>query len=170
MNLLRFIAHFSITFFFSFVICAIEVVSFPTARRAYTRVEGGGQDFFLVFSKTFFRLTLPRFTRALQKLRFPAFHANLRHTAPPRHKAHSPCPVTRSYGGARPTAFGCSSGFHSGFPAPPPPPPASERYAAIRANCPDDFVARFFSAQTALKKFVAKPKKPTIPPQNAVLH
>ena len=93
MNLLRFIAHFSITFFFSFVICAIEVVSFPTARRAYTRVEGGGQDFFLVFSKNFFRLTLPRFTRALQKLRFPAFHANLRHPTPPHHT--SPTRVTR---------------------------------------------------------------------------
>ena len=95
MNLLRFIAHFSITFFFSFVICAIEVVSFPTARRAYTRVEGGGQDFFLVFSKTFFRLTLPRFTRALQKLRFPAFHANLRHPTPPHHT--SPTRVTRPF-------------------------------------------------------------------------
>ena len=98
MNLLRFIAHFSITFFFSFVICAIEVVSFPTARRAYTRVEGGGQDFFLVFSKNFFRLTLPRFTRALPNLRFPTFHANLRHTAHSHHTSHQrvTCPIRRN--------------------------------------------------------------------------
>ena len=73
MNLLRFIAHFSITFFFSFVICAIEVVSFPTARRAYTRVEGGGQDFFLVFSKNFFRLTLPRCNGPFQTYASPHF-------------------------------------------------------------------------------------------------